>query len=675
MNVRFRAFRFLVALAATVVSAGSAPAVARPPGLLVDPFVGTLADFGQLSPAAVAPYGMVQIGPDTDPANHAGYDHAATRLVGFSHTRGVGVGCGGAGGDVRINVGYGGDPLAAPIDKRRERAHAGYYRVAYGRGIIAEMTATRGTGAIRFTMPRSGPVTVSVDFGPGYAKRIAAKWQAKADGDLHADFSAGTVCDAGIYHLHSATRLLRAGKPVTAHWQGDGSRATLMLTVRSGDVVELRTGLSAVDAAAAAAVRETEMGDMSFDHVAARALADWNTQLSRLTISGSRAEQALFYTALFRVMQTPVAITDPDGRTRGSDGRILQLDPGEQHYASWAMWDNYRTQMPLLALIDPVRAEAIARALVRLYASGKQRWATSDEPFLTVRTEHAGIALLDFRRKGIIGFDAKAALSGMVAESSTLARNTPDEQIEAAYDDWATAELAADLGEPDLARSFHDKALGYRPMWLDTFRDLGPDADVVKARGLYQGTLAQYRWAPVFDLPWLAQAMEPRLIPELERFFGDNLFNITNQPDLHVPYLLAWAGRRDASLAIVRRYLSLPVAHRYTNSGVRPEPWIGRSFALAPQGFADGMDDDAGTMSAWYIWATLGLYPLTPGEPRYLVTKPIPKVTVLRPFHDVDIVLRKGRDGLLTIGGQEVTGIFVEHTMLDGIAAAKTAQK
>ena len=671
MRARFKPLRAMLPLAAIVViQTGVLAEPARAPALMVDPFVGTLGDFGQLSPAAVAPYGMVQLGPDTDPANHAGYDHAATKLSGFSHTRAVGVGCGGAGGDVRISLDYAGAPALAAIAKRHEQARAGYYRVIYGQGIRAEMTATRGTGAIRFTLPRSGPILLTVDFGHGYSRRIAAKWRAEDDGDLRADFSAGTVCDVGAYHLHSATRLFRAGKPVAAHWQGDGARATLTLAARAGDIVELRTGLSSVDAAAAAAVREAEMGAMRFDLVAARTLAAWNAQLGRLTISGSPAEQALFYTSMFRVMQTPVAIADPDGRVRGSDGRIVHLRPGEQHYSSWAMWDNYRTQMPLIALIDPARAQAIARSLVRLYASGKQRWATPDEPFLTVRTEHAGIALLDFRRKGITGFDARSALAGMAAESPTLARTTPDEQIEAAYDDWATSELAADLDDNVLACAFRDKALAYRPMWLDTFRDLGADSDVVKARGLYQGTLAQYRWAPVFDLPWLAQVMGPRLKPELERFFADNRFNMTNEPDLQVPFLLAWAGERDASLAIVRRYLSRPVAHRYTNSAVRPVPWTGRSFALAPQGFADGMDDDAGTMSAWYVWATLGLYPLTPGEPRYLVTRPIPEMAVLRPMPNVRIVLRKGRNGALTVRGRETSGRYLDHAVLAGSGAA-----
>jgi len=602
----------------------------RAPGLLVDPFVGTLGDFGQLSPAAVAPYGMVQLGPDTDPANHAGYDYAATRLTGFSHSRGVGVGCSGAGGDVKVSLVYadadkGGETMASmPIDKARESAQAGYYRVSYGPAIIAEMTATRGAGALRFTLPKSGRVSIVVAFDRGYSKRLAARWHVLTDGDLRASFSAGTVCDAGTYHLNSATRLWHNDRAIQTGWQGDVTKAArLSLAVRSGDVIELRTGLSSVDQDAAAAVRDAEIGDRPFDGIAAQTLADWNRELSRITVEGSAAQRSLFYTSLFRVMQTPVAIADPDGRFRGSDGVVACVSPGDQHYTSWALWDNYRTQMPLLALLDPERAGQIARSLVRLYQSGKKRWATPTEPFLTVRTEHAGIALLDFRRKGIVDFDARAALTGMIAESDTLARRTPDEQIEAAYDDWAISELASDLGETAIAERFRSKALSYRPMWLATFRDLGEDADIVHARGLYQGTLAQYRWAPVFDLPWLAETLGPRFRPELERFFADNLFNMTNQPDLHVPYLLAWAGARAATDRIVRRYVEGSVAHRYTNAGVRPQAWIGRSFARAPQGFADGMDDDAGTMSAWYIWASLGLYPLTPGEPGYVVTTPL----------------------------------------------------
>lgn len=650
-----------LALASICLILASTVAEAREPGLMVDPFVGTLADFGQLSAAAVAPYGMVQLGPDTSPANHAGYDFAATKLAGFSHTRGVGVGCSGAGGDVRVSLDYADAPSLAEIDKAHETAHAGYYSVVYGTGIRADMTATRGAGAIRFSLPKTGRIRLTLAYDLGYSKRHGAQWQATGD-EIRASFSAGTVCDPGRYHLHSATRITRGGRSVSGIWQGQGSgRASLTIDARAGDVIEVRTGLSSVDQRGAGNVLATELGNRAFTALSAATLADWNRELSRLSIDGPETQQALFYTSLFRVMQAPVAIADPDGRFRGSDGVVRTLPKGEQHYTSWALWDNYRTQMPLIALIDTQRATQIARSLVRLYQSGKQRWSTQTEPFLTVRTEHAGIALLDFRRKGITGFDARAALRGMVAESATLARKTPDEQIEAAYDDWATAELAADLGETEIARRFREKALSYRPMWQAVFRDLGEDADVVHARGLYQGTLAQYRWAPVFDLPWLAQTLGPRFRPELQHFFAANLFNMTNQPDIHVPWLAAWAGDKAATLAIVRRYIGEPVGHRYTNAGVRPQPWVGPSFALSPQGFADGMDDDAGTMSAWYIWATMGLYPLVPGEARYVLTAPLAaRVRLTGAAGHSTIIQQEGTDAL-SFNGKFAGGAMVDH--------------
>lgn len=99
--------RFRLALVACLMTA--APLRAAEPKPLVDlvnPFVGTLEDYGQLTPAAVAPFGMVQLGPDTAPANHNGYDYAARTLRGFSHTRAVGVGCAGAGGDLLVGLDY-----------------------------------------------------------------------------------------------------------------------------------------------------------------------------------------------------------------------------------------------------------------------------------------------------------------------------------------------------------------------------------------------------------------------------------------------------------------------------------------------------------------------------------------------------------------------------------------
>ncbi|RXD07057.1 glycosyl hydrolase family 92 [Sphingomonas sp. UV9] len=616
------------------------------PADLVDPFVGTLADFGQLSPAAVAPFGMMQLGPDTSPANHAGYDHAATTLLGFSHTRGVGVGCGGAGGDLMISLRYAGSTGTARIDKADEQARAGTYRVRYDGGILAEMAATRGAGVLRFTLPRAGPVDLRIDPRHSYSKRLSASWASLASDDLRTDLVAGTVCDQGAYHLHSASRILVNGRPIhQTLTAGANDLATLRLTGKAGDTIEIRTGLSTVDGRGAASVRDTEVGSKSLAAVATETRAAWNRNLGRVVPSGSQEQRALFYTSLYRVMETPVAIDDPDGRHRDKTGAIETSPKRRTRYANWSLWDNYRTQMPLLALLQPERSADIAQSLVALYTGGKPQWSTPNEPFLTVRTEHAGIALLDMHRKGI-AFDANAALAGMAADSDTLKRGTPDEQIEAAYDDWATAELARDLGRPDLAQTFTAKAQSYRPMWRSVFQTPGADGDVVKARGLYQGTLWQYRWAPIFDLPWMTQTVgRDRLLGELHHFFDAGLFNMTNEPDIQVPWMFAALGQPQPTADLVRTILTKPIAHPYTNSGKLPVPFVGRSFAVSPQGFADGMDDDAGGMTAWYVFAALGLYPLVPGEPWYVVTTPA--------FARSDIDLGKGRKLTIQRSGPE----------------------
>lgn len=627
-----------------------APAQAREVAVdLVDPFVGTLGDFGQLSPAAVAPYGMVQLGPDTSPANHAGYDFAARSLRGFSHTRGVGVGCGGAGGDLLVSFAPLGSGPLLPIDKARERASAGRYRVAYANGIVADMTATRGTGVLRFTTARAGGYVLRFDAGHSYSRRHAATLTQRKR-ELAATMTAGTVCDEGRYTIHTASRVRVNGRPATG-FEVTGAIATLSLRLPRGAVVEVRTGLSTVDERAASRVRAAEVGSRPFSAVLAGTRAKWQRELGRVDLDAPIGRRRLFYTSLFRVMQTPVAITDPDGGYRGSDGRVRRSARGKTRYTSWAIWDNYRTQLPLLALLDPRRTADIARSLVALYGEGKTRWATQTEPFLTVRTEHAGVALLDFRRRGIVSFDASKALEGMVRESDTLQRDTPDQRIEAAYDDWAIAELARDLGRADLAARFRERALSYRPMWRDVFERLGDDADVVKARGLYQGTLWQYRWAPVFDLDWMVQTLgRARFLSELDTFFSEGLFNMTNQPDIQTPWLYAALGRPKETARLVRRYLTEPVDHPYANEGKRPTPFHGRSFALAPQGFADGMDDDAGAMSAWYVWASLGLYPLVPGNPVLVGAPPLARRATIR--------FDSGRQWVIARGGRDVSGRF-----------------
>ncbi len=639
---------------------------------LVDPFVGTSGDHGQLTPAATGPYGMVQLSPDTRPTQHAGYDFAATQLTGFSHTRAVGVGCGGAGGDLHVAVGYAGEGPVWPMDKASERAAPGWYSVRYGQGIAAQLAALGAAGVSQFEMPRAGTVRVVLDPRHGYTKPRTAEWTAREAGDLRGRMSAGTVCDAGLYHLAFAATLTLNDRPVSvAATPLDGDRLAFDVPVKAGDRIAVRTGLSVVDPASARRVLETLVGGRSLEQVRAAARAAWAAELARVQVPGDDERVRLLYTHLFRVMQTPARIDDADGRYRRSDGSLHQVPKGRHRYAGWAIWDNYRTQLPLIGLLDSDRSIDIAASLAELYLAGKTAWPTQTEPFITVRTEHAGVALLDFRRKGIAGFDGETILPLMVAELKDLERKTPDEQIETAYDTWAVAELARDLGQTALADRLGAEALSYRKMWREVFGQVSDDFDVVKARGLYQGTLWQYRWAPVFDLDWLVEQGlgRARFEAELDQFFDQGLFNMTNQPDIHAPFLYARIGEAGRMAAQVDQILHRPMDHGYTNGGKRPKPWVGRAFALDPVGYADGMDDDAGGMAAWYVWASLGLYPLTPGEPRYALTVPsFARSRIALPGGRAVTIERRGpatgRLAQVLWNGRPLDGLFIDHAAL-----------
>jgi len=662
----------LRALALSLLLLVPAAARAANPVDLVDPFVGTSGDHGQLTPAATGPYGMVQLSPDTRPAEHAGYDFAATQLTGFSHTRAVGVGCGGAGGDLHVAVGYAGEGPVWPMDKASERAAPGWYSVRYGQGVEAQLAALGAAGVSRFDMPHAGTVRVVFDPRHGYTRQRTAEWTAREADDLRGRISAGTVCDAGLYHLSFAATLMLNERPVSvAAMRLDGDRLAFDLPVAAGDRVTVRTGLSVVDPASARRVLDTVVGGRSLEQVRAAARAAWAKELGRVQVAGDDERGRLIYTHLFRAMQTPARIDDADGRYRRSDGSLHQASDGRHRYAGWAVWDNYRTQLPLLGLLDPDRSTDIAASLAELYLAGKVPWATETEPFITVRTEHAGVALLDFRRKGIDGFDARAILPLMVAELKDLPRKTPDQQIETAYDTWAAAELARDLGQIENADRLRAEALSYRGMWRRVFGEVSDDFDVVKARGLYQGTLWQYRWAPVFDLDWLVSEGlgKERFSAELTRFFGEGLFNMTNQPDIHTPFLYAANGEAEPTARLVDQILHRPMDHGYTNGGKRAAPWRGRAFALDPIGYADGMDDDAGGMAAWYVWASLGLYPLIPGEPRYALTTPsFDRAKIILPGGRAVRIERRGpANGRLVAvwwNGRPLPDLFINHAVL-----------
>ena len=649
------------------------------PADLVDPFAGTAGDRGQLHPAASVPFGMVKLGPDSLLRSHAGYDYGQSIVRGFSHTRIGGVGCTGAGAQLLFLPIVGPDLVrASPVDKNAEKASPGYYavRIDGEPSILAELTVTAHAGFHRYTFEGPGERSIFVRLDNPLAAYAGSSWEIDpVTGDLDGWVSGKNVCGYGRYRFYFSARFDPAPERVEAvTGTGDVPNLRLWFDASADGPVQVKVGLSTVDADAARADREREIPGWDFDRTRRAARAAWNDQLGAARVEGDEEQVRLFYTMLYRASLLPTDITTGDGRYRGADGAVHEAR-GYTRYQGWSLWDTYRTKFPLLFLIDPARSADVARSLVDLYEEGKLDWSGDSEPVPTVRTEHAVAVLLDAYVKGI-DVDLARAFPAVLAEMDALETPTPDTALEASFDRWAASRIARALGETETADDLAAASIAYRSVWTGNFAEMGADADTVHARGLYEGTLWQYRWAVPHDLGGLVELDGgPEAFAEnLETFFAGELYNHGNEPDIHAPFLFHFAGAPWRSQQIVHAILAESMNQWYGTHAKWAEPYVGPIYRLAPEGYIPEMDDDAGTMAAWYVLAAMGLYPVCVGQPYYVLTAPLFDRVEIRPHGSTAafVVVADGASSGLpfvrsaTLNGEPLTRAWLAHDEVAG---------
>lgn len=589
----------------------------------VQPFWGTAGDHGQLHAAASLPFGLLQVGPETPGRPHSGYDFNERRLEGFSHNRTSGVGCRGSGGSVLLKASLSdvSEPISA-IDKSSEFAEPGYYRVDYGDPLIrAEMTVAEGVGIQRYGAPATGDLWLHIDLSHAHHKFYSAAWQPVSLGStqrIQGFVEAATVCDIGKFKTHFS---LASNLPVQDIKRFDGHKLALLFHVNEGDLLEVRTGFSAIDSAAAEAKRAALTAD--FETIKANAKAAWQQALSTVEVQGSDDKMAMFYSNLYRAYLSPQLQATQGTNYRAADGQVYTAE-GRDHYHGWSVWDTFRTKFPLLTLTQPERMQDIIASMAALYSQGKAPWASQTEPLPTVRTEHSGIVLLDAWRKGIQPVEAAKLLPLLAQEADQAPRKSPDQILEAAYDDWAVANWALIAGDKTMAAEYAQRAKAYRPLWQQKFKHMGDSADIMHGDGLYEGTLWQYRWFVPFDIDWLVNELggEQAFTDQLAYFFEQHLFNMGNQPDIQTPFLFNAVGQAWRSQQVLDTLLNRSTPHWYGTHEKKPLPYISKAFVGAPAMMIPEMDDDAGTMTSWYVFASLGLYPVAPGEAAYSIHTP-----------------------------------------------------
>lgn len=609
--------KFLLAIALVFVWLYSPAQTAQQ----VNTFLGSSGDHGQMSPAASSPFGLLSIGPQTYPKLHMGYEHKAKTFLGFTHNRFEGVGCQGSGGNVLIKPFIGADAQECVLNKSTESAGPGFYKVAFTNQIKVEIAVLKNAGVEHYTFPQAAKKGFFINLSHTLANKFVAEEHTLNNNELSGWIDSRTTCNMGTYRVYYA---LKFNTPVQFNTLHDHQ----LLVTTSAAQIQLNIAFSSVDIAHAKAALNIN----GFEATQAGSQKDWNEVLDRITVKGDPAREKLFYSLLYRTVQSPYLISESDGSYRATDGSLQHTNG--QVYNGWAIWDNYRTQLPLLAMLYPEKYKYMVNSIAQMYQYGKKDYATQHEPSNTVRTEHAIVVLLDAYRKGF-DVDFKSITDSLIAEVDRLDFKTPDKALESSYDTWALAQILKISGKAELAAKYKQKALAYKDYWNKDFKDLTkPDVDRVSARGMYQGTIWQYRWLVPFDNKGLMELMggEDGYLKELNEFFDDDYYNHANEPDIQAPLMFNATSQPWRSQYLVQKYAVDTVVQYYFNDNSRGiDPFVDVIYQNKPDTYIRTMDDDAGAMSAWYIFAATGIFPACTGWPVYYLSVPLFKEVVFKP--------------------------------------------
>ncbi len=691
---------------APAVSGDAKPASA-PLGRWVDPFIGTGGQgfaVGSAFPGPQRPFGMVRPGPDTSNGHDAtefshcsGYAHADAYIDGFSHTRMHGTGIADYGGVALMPVVGMTDAKQKQAGHRQKFAHKselaapGYYAVTLDdANVRVELTASDRVAAHRYTFPVGSDATVVVD-----AAHVLANTKVDAI-DVHLDAAAQTISGssrvkgsysarAGGVTIYFAARFDRPFAK-SGTW-AEGAWASFDTT--TSGVVGASVGISFVDEAHAKQNLAAEAAP--FEQVRAATAAAWETALGKVIVEGrSERDFRIFYTALYHSLLMPTLVSDTDGSYRGFDGQV-HVAEGFRFFTDFSLWDTYRTLHPLLDLLYPeVAREMLASLLEMGRALGAMpRWPVSNGDADGMVGDSAAVVFADALAKGVPNVDYAAAYD-ILKKSATVsypkgrggiaeymqAGYVPMENagasaaktLEYAFDDFALAGLASALGHADDAATFSARAGAWKKLF-DPAQGyvVGRHADGTFAPAIplswqdyyAEGDAWQYTFFAPHDPEGLAAAMGGKgpMLDKLEQFFTHAA---CKTPIVGLPQPYYWQGN-EVDIFSPWLFASLGDSARTA----RFTRWIVASL------YGDGPDglpgnDDSGTMSAWYVFASLGFYPLA-GTPTYILGSPLfTRATAHLPGGDLVVdapgtTPRARYVGGVTLAGAPITGWRIAH--------------
>jgi predicted alpha-1,2-mannosidase len=728
------------ALTLAVVATGVSPVAAEAAGGdaldAVDTFIGTQ-DEGNTFPGASAPFGMTQVSPIT--SHYAGYRYTDTAIRGFGHFFLSGAGCWEQGGLVstlpttgEIGPGKAFDTTkpatfdqkqyAAPFTHDGEVGKPGYYKVrltGYG-GVDVETTAATRAGVERYTFAKPGAANVFVNVGQADDKEpvTASSIRVVDDRTVEGTVESQAFCGGKSYTTYFTTKFDKpfqssgtwspaGGTPGSRESAGGAGLRGAWLTFGGASQVTATTAISQVDAQGARVNLAAEH-IRSFDAAKAGVQRTWRRELSTVDIKGGTAgDRTVFFTSLYHALLQPLTANDADGRYYGFDKKVHRA-VGWTYYDFFSLWDTYRTQNQLLALLRPDRAKDIAKSILAIHDQGGwlPRWAYASQETNTMTGDPVTPFLVDLWRFGALSGNEVRAYQALLENSTRIPPASSPFQgrsgnasyqadgfvqydpgfpkkgqdtdpnhgasatLEYALGDCSLSVMAAALGKKPDAAALAEKGRTYRTLWDEAQTDRGftgffrpkvaggdwftPATGPYSPQsqdGFHEGTAWQYQWLVQQDVPGLVQRMGGPAATgkRLDDFFAYD--ELVKDPAKGVrenwvvgPYDYYDQFRYNPNN---EPDLHSPWMYALTGQPAKTSGVVRAAHTLftdAPNGVTG--NDDLGTMSAWYVFSALGFYPAVPGTGNFVLNAPRFAKSVVHLENGRDVTIKApGADG------------------------------
>lgn len=653
----------------------------------VDPYIGS-GGHGHVFVGASVPFGAVQLGPDNFYKGWdwcSGYNYGDSVLIGFAHTHLNGTGIGDLAdvlimpytGNIKTDKGIETKPgtgYASRYSHATEKVKPGYYSVMLADyDTRVELTATERVGFHRYHFPRSGAAHMIIDLKEGINDQSVETFIRKTGPNTLEGyrFSKGWAKDQRLFFA------LESSVPLDTflvyddsnRLPGDSAKGRalkgLVNFARLSGPVLLKVGISPVSCANAMANIHAEIPHWDFDKIVAQADKKWNNELRKIRIEGgSEKDKRIFYTSLYHTMINPSIFNDHNGDYRGTDKKVYPR-AGFTNYSVFSLWDTYRAVHPLYTIMQPERIPDMIRSMLAIYEQqGKLPiWHLMGNETGTMVGISSLQVIAEACLKGYTGFNIDKAYEALRSTAmsdslgmlyvkdfqripSDVQRRSVAKALEYCISDASVALLAKRLGRQEDYAYFLKRAGNYR-LYFDSlsrfFRGrtlaggFSEPFDPLKsiepwAHDYAEGNAWQYLWLVPHDLEGLSALLGGRqqLLNKLDSFFAaktpqdaDALVDLTgligqyahgNEPSHHIAYFYAMLGQSWKTAEIVRHILT-------TMYHDQPDGIIG--------------NDDCGQMAAWYIFSSLGFYPVFPASGQYVLGSPL--------VEKAELVLPNGR--------------------------------